>query len=106
MLHTNQVPATDNNSLTPMVTTAEVFFSPFTVITKALLVLWGLSIARIVPTFTQLGYSAANNTEQLSGQSMAGAGGIVPPSIGDNRAHFWSVYLCCLWRWPNLCGNE
>lgn len=26
--------------------------------------------------------SVANNTEELSGQSMAGAGGIVPPSIG------------------------
>ena len=35
-----------------------------------------------MPTFTQRGYGMANNTEELSGQSMAGAGGTVPSSIG------------------------
>lgn len=52
-------------------------------ITKALLVLWGFSIAPYCAHIHSAGLQQWQTIErELSGQSMAGAGGIVPPSIG------------------------
>ncbi len=70
-----------SNSLTPVVKMAEDF-SLYCDYKSSSGAVGGFLSPHIVPTFTQLGYSTASNTEDLSGQSMAGAGGIVPPSIG------------------------